>query len=189
MRHHSGEDLELWVLAASDVHLKAMFVDTVDNLTPSLLLHVPPRDSYPLDNSTFQFTIGNDAIYNFIRRQRDQEPYITKLNGFEPYIFEQSSEEAALDRAVDGLLSGTDPQEIVTQLQTLADNPNFEPNNRFYYYLGLAYELLGDEETAVNAYLLAWQDCCDTWQLAEEIVTANPYAIMARAKLEPVPQE
>ncbi|KAA3661860.1 MAG: hypothetical protein DWQ04_15140, partial [Chloroflexi bacterium] len=115
------------------------------------------------------------------------EPYVTKSRAFEPYIPEQAPEVAALDQAIDDLLYGTNPQEILTRLQTLADNPDFDPNNRYYYYLGLTYELLGDEENAVNAYLMAWQDCCDTWQLAEEIVTANPYAIMARAKLEPVP--
>ena len=184
VQHQPGSEYELWILAASDVRVKAMFVDTVDNLTPSLLLHTA---SYPPANDTFQFTIGNGSIYNFIRRLRDQEPYVTKLHVFEPYIEKQPPEIAALDRAIDDLLSGTDPQQIVTRLQTLADNPNFEPDNRYYYYLGLAYELLGEEENAVNAYLLAWQDCYDTWQLGGEFVTANPYAIMARAKLEPVP--
>ncbi|MCP5100756.1 MAG: hypothetical protein GY943_34840, partial [Chloroflexi bacterium] len=173
-----------WVLAASDVRAKAMFVDTVETLNPPLLLHTA---SYPPATDTFQFTIGNDAIYNFIRRLRDMEPYVVKLHASEPYIPEQPPEKAALDSAIDDLLDGTDPQEILTRLQALADDPAFEPNNRYHYYLGLTYELLGDEENAVNAYLLAWQDCCDTWQLAEEIVTANPYAIMARAKLEPVP--
>ncbi len=184
VRHQPGGDYELWILAASDVRVKAMFVDTVGSLNPTLLLHTA---SYPPANDAFQFTIGNDSIYNFIRRLRDQEPYVTKLHAFEPYSYEPPPEKAALDRAIDDLLSGKDPREIVTQLQTLADTPNFEPDNRYYYYLGLAYELLGEEDNAVNAYLLAWQDCCDTWQLGEEIVTANPYAIMARAKLEPVP--
>lgn len=184
VQHQPGGDYELWVLAASDEHLKAMFVDTVANLDPTLLLH---SASYPSTADTFQFTIGNDEIYNFIRRLQDQEPYITKLRAFEPYVYEPSPEKTSLDRAIDDLLSGTDPKDVLVQFQTLADNPEFEPHNRYYYYLGLAYELLGDEEAAINAYLLAWQDCCDMWQWLGDLVTANPYAVMARAKLERVP--
>jgi len=187
VQHTPDSDLELWVLAFSDVRVKAMFVDTVDNLDPTLLLYSTPRYSYPIDSSTFQFNIGNDAIYNFIRRQRDQEPYVTKQSGYGPHIYERVPGESTLDRVVDDLLSGAEPEDILVRLQNWANNPDFERNNRYYYYLGLTYELLEDEDNAVNAYLLAWQDCCDSWQHpAQEIVIANPYAIMARAKLEPV---
>lgn len=183
VQHQPGDDYELWVLAASDEHLKAIFVDTVANLNPTLLLQTTGD---PTATDTFQFTIGNDEIYNFIRRLSDREPYVTKQYTYEPYVYQPPPEEAALDNAIENLLAGTNPHDVLTEMQDLTAFPDFEPDNRYYYYLGLTYELLGDEDAAVNAYLQAWQDCCDTWYDGR-LATANPYAIMARAKLEPVP--
>ncbi|MCP5100568.1 MAG: hypothetical protein GY943_33885 [Chloroflexi bacterium] len=188
IQHQPGGELELWILSISDTRVKAMFVDVVDSLNPDLLLYIPSRDHYPIDNNISQFTIGNGAIYNFIRRQRDQEPYITKQNDIEPYLIRRDSGDASLERIIDELLAGTNPEEILLWLQNWAGDPDYEVNNRYYYYLGLCHELLGDEDSAINAYLIAWQNCCDiTQHHNQEIVTANPYAIMARAKLEPVP--
>jgi hypothetical protein len=44
------------------------------------------------------------------------------------------------------------------------------------YLLGLAYELAGDEANALATYLQVWQNYSN-----------SPYAIMAQAKLEPIP--
>ncbi len=135
--------------------------------------------------STFQLDEFEDAIENLMALG---VPIVA--NGRFDFENDRNPEQwfkVELDGTIDDLLSGADPQEIVVQLQTLANNPNFESSNRYYYYLGLAYELLEDEDNAVNAYLLAWQDCCDTWQLATEVIMAKGFAVMARAKLEPVP--
>lgn len=47
---------------------------------------------------------------------------------------------------------------------------------RLHYLLGLAYELTGDQADAVQTYWQLWHD-----------YPGSPYALMARAKLEPAP--
>lgn len=78
--------------------------------------------------------------------------------------------------------------QIMISLDQLATETDFEPSSEYYYYLGLAYELSGDEANALNAYLQAWQTCCDTWQMGpNEIILISPYAMLARGRVEPVP--
>jgi len=190
-RHQKEDKLELWIISQAGTSIKVMYVDSIDTFEPEFRIHTRLNIGYHFDATTsyIPFTIGSDQVYAFYRRQIDQEPFIVKFDRYEPYVYGQIQSQTIMggDGSIGYLLSGGDPQELLTQLKALANSPNFEPDNRYYYHLGLTYELLGDKENAVEAYLLAWQDCCDTWQLAEEIVTANPFAIMARAKLEPVP--
>jgi hypothetical protein len=52
---------------------------------------------------------------------------------------------------------------------------NFRICDRFYYLLGLAYELNGRESDAINTYVKLW------WEYRD-----SPFTTMARLKLEPI---
>lgn len=185
VRHQPGEEAELWVLAQSNNGLKAMFVETVQDLNPTFLIYSNEYESlYSYRNGSSPFTIGTDDLFVFVRRLRDREPYITKIDSWEPWSYEQTS----LSNITNALLNGADPAQTVIALNELAAEDDFEPSSAYYYYLGLAYELTGDETNALNAYLQAWQACCKTWQLGpNEITLISPYAMFARGRVEPVP--
>jgi hypothetical protein len=184
VRHLPGTEAELWVLAQSDSGLKAMFVNTVQSFNPTFLFYNNKEeltDNHP--NGFVPFTIGTDDIYVFIRRLRDNEPYITKSENRESWSYEPTP----LSTITTALLNGADPAQSVIALNELASEGDFEPSSAYYYYLGLAYELSGDETNALNAYLQAWQACCDTWNIFEEITLISPYAMLARGRVELVP--
>jgi hypothetical protein len=189
---HPGRDTnELWLLAQSDTGVKPLFIDTFSEGTPRLRNHSgwTIASVYGSTPGYFLFSVGvTDEIYAFVRRLTDQEPYVIKLEGHEPWLPPTHPQAAVLDEAVDDLLANGDPAVAIERLLVLADMPEFEPTARYYYYLGLAYELAADETNAVINYWLAWQDCCVVWEfggIEDELVTPNPFALMARAKLEP----
>jgi hypothetical protein len=190
VRHPGRDTNELWLLAQSDTGIKALFVDTFSEGTPRLRNHSAWNiaSAYGSTPGYFLFSVGvTDEIYAFVRRLTDREPYVIKLEGREPRLPPANPKAAALDEAIDDLLAGGDTAVAIDRLLALADMPEFEPTARYYYYLGLAYDLAGDETNAVPNYWLAWQDCCVMWEfggIESELVTPNPFALMARAKLE-----
>ncbi|MFO7540651.1 MAG: hypothetical protein R6X32_21650 [Chloroflexota bacterium] len=193
VRHPGHEESELWLLAQSDTRVKPLFIDTFNDGTPTPRLRNHSgwtiASVYGSTPGYFLFSVGvTDEIYAFVRRLTDQEPYVIKLEGYEPWLPPTHPQAAVLDEAVDDLLANGDPAVAIERLLVLADMPEFEPTARYYYYLGLAYELAADETNAVINYWLAWQDCCVVWEfggIEDELVTPNPFALMARAKLEP----
>ena len=95
-----------------------------------------------------------------------------------------------LSVAIEDLLAGADPNEIVERLLAIQSDPNFELTENFYYYLGLAYELAKDEEAAVDAYLKQWEIFPYenlTLYGGDEFVIPYNHTLMARMKLEPIP--
>jgi hypothetical protein len=190
LRHPGREENELWILAQSDTGIKALFVDTFSDGTVRLRNHSgwTMASVYGSTPGYFLFTSGiTDEIYAFVRRLTDREPYVIKLEGREPRLPTTRPEDDALNEAVNDLLTGGEPVTVIDRLLALAVTPDFEPTARYYYYLGLAYELAADEANAVANYWLAWQDCCVVWEfggIEDELVTPNPFALMARAKLE-----
>jgi hypothetical protein len=85
-----------------------------------------------------------------------------------------------VDRLAEMILTDRNPAAALPILQqTLADlNSVAEPVDvdRYTCLLGLAYELSGDAPHAVQTYLQLWRD-----------YPGSPYALIARAKLEPIP--
>ena len=63
-------------------------------------------------------------------------------------------------------------EEQLAKLEGLEDQAEYSAD-RFYYLLGLAYEWMGDERAAVEAYWKVWHDFPE-----------SGYAVMARPKLE-----
>ena len=92
-----------------------------------------------------------------------------------------------LSESEEALLAGTDAISVRNRLAALQFGPYFETcewgfhrwdclRDHYLYLYGLAQELAGDRAGAAATYLELWQS-----------YPHSPYAIMAQAKLEPVP--
>ena len=80
-------------------------------------------------------------------------------------------------------MDGTEPEEVLDRLLTIQADPRFRADclafyicGKFLYTLGLTYELLGEDSSAVAAYLYLWRD-----------FPTSPYTVTARMKLIYVP--
>jgi hypothetical protein len=81
------------------------------------------------------------------------------------------------ENALDALLAGFSPAMTLDELITQRDSPNFvclskEECARFYYALGLAAELSGEETLAIESYLKIWWDSFE-----------SPFSTIVRLKL------
>ncbi len=79
------------------------------------------------------------------------------------------------------LLGGTDPKQIREMLTHLNQSKAFNCKtssrcDEFYYFLGLANELAGDNQVAIDSYAQIWREYPNSF-----------YTIMARSKLELIP--
>jgi hypothetical protein len=76
------------------------------------------------------------------------------------------------------LLTESDPAQAIPLLMGILAEPEKEHEDffpRLYYLLGLAFELMGDDQSAVNAYWQLWRD-----------YPASPYVLMVHAKIKPI---
>jgi hypothetical protein len=114
---------------------------------------------------------------------------------FDPVKREASEEEKkyygpddAAQAAEEKLVKEWDPAAAIPLLKDVLATPRGEQEGfwcygsayclnriRLYYLLALAYDLTGDEASAVQTYWQLWRD-----------YPASPYALMARAKLDPI---
>lgn len=68
----------------------------------------------------------------------------------------QETDQSPLRKAEEALLIRWQPSEAIPSLESILENPDFE-NPYLVYLLGLAYELTGDRDKAVQAYWELWQ--------------------------------
>jgi hypothetical protein len=112
------------------------------------------------------------------------QTFITSIIVFSP----QFSFDESVHRIENLLFSDARPADVISPLQSLLAGYIREPQDNgsgssspptirpyLQYLLGLAYELTGDETNAVRVFWYIWHDYPN-----------NPYALMARHKLEPV---
>ncbi|MFO7622880.1 MAG: hypothetical protein R6V73_00890 [Anaerolineales bacterium] len=170
LRHQESQKLELWILARSVGSIHALFVDVVDTAQPSL------RYSDSLENPPIvQMQLGQG--FKLERLPNSGQPFLTHHNvEFIPTTYTLDT----LDGAILALFSGEAPASVLQTLEDLqASNRfnclNFRICDRFYYLLGLAYELNGRESDAINTYVKLW------WEYRD-----SPFTTMARLKLEPI---
>jgi hypothetical protein len=168
VRHRPGEKLEFWILVPAKDHIEALFVSEVESDRPQLELYDP--EAVPpvvIVDGMLAFTLQ--------RLPGDQQPYLTwpELPQFYPNRFNQ-----AVQQAMDDLFSGKDPADVQAALIQLQVSPGLLCEalwscDQYFYILGLASELAGDQETAIDAYLRLWWD-----------YSKSPYTSLARLKLE-----
>ena len=163
------QKLEFWILAQVPGGIQAVFVQIIDDNSPTPY-YFEPRGVYPV----VQF----EAKQGFRMR---------RLPDIQTAFIEQVTTEAArptyirdaIHSIAQRLLDGTNPATILDELLDLQADPRFRADclafyvcGKFLYTLGLTYELLGQADLAVDTYLYLWRD-----------FPTSPYTVMARMKM------
>ncbi len=166
-RHSYLDRLELWILLINESGAQALFVDTVDTNQPTLTRYT---DFY---GQTYVW-IGSQQSFRLLRYSYTDEAFIELLP---PSYFYAKITNQLAEHALDALMSGLSPRTILDQLVSHEGSTDFvclskEECARFYYALGLAAELTGDETLAVKSYLKIWWDSFE-----------SPFSTIVRLKL------
>ncbi len=167
VRHRPGEKLEFWLLAPYSQGVKAILVDLIDTNVPSL--------SYLDQESIPPVVLFHDSkAFRLHRLVGTLEPYLTfqELPKFYRDRFKEP-----LKIAIQDLFNGEDPATIQKTLLDLEVYPGLLCRgtwscDEYYYMLGLASELAGDQKQAINTYVQLWSD-----------YSKSPFTSMARLKL------
>jgi hypothetical protein len=167
LRHLPEEPVEFWILAQNETGVKALFVSTVGENLPQIA-YLDPDQTPPI------VVIGPDITFQLERKATSHEPFIVFVQPERKFSSDLTQKRLEEIQAL--LLSGGDPKQASQDLVDLKRSPIFTCSftlcPRYYYLLGLSYELSGEKDQAVVAYLKLWRDYHD-----------SPYATMARLKL------
>lgn len=153
VRHRPGEKLELWILAAHPEGIQPIFVDVLDSEAPEFIPYneeqIPPI-----------LIIEGRTAFQIERLPGNLKPYIRypELPQFYPDRYAE-----ALEPVIDDLFKGAEPAGVYQQLLAIEDNPGLLcvatwTCDRYYYVRGLAAELAGQNNIAVEDYLKVWWD-------------------------------
>jgi hypothetical protein len=175
VRHRPRQAAQFWILAKYLEGVQALQVSTVESVPPSLEYL---QNAYLAEEGLSQYPavfLEGNLAFNMRRMQGSQQPYIQEVPLRKEY---PSRFFVPLEQAERRLFAGAPPAAIQADLLYLAQNPGLlcKPTwtcDRYYYLLGLASELAGDETTAVKAYHHLWSD-----------YSQSAYTMMARLKLE-----
>lgn len=167
------EKLEFWIVAKVPNGLQAVFVMLIEDNTPQPYFY-EPKGVIPV----VQF----EANSGFSMR-RMPESQVVYLEFVSTEASRPTYLRDAIHTAAQSLLYGAPPQDVLDQLLGIQADPRFRADclafyicGKFWYTLGLTYELLDQGPSAVSAYLFVWRD-----------FPTSPYTVMARMKLVYVP--
>jgi hypothetical protein len=167
VRHQVGEKLQLWLTMQYKDKIAAINQGTIDTNAPGL--------SYYDDEVFPPIVLLNDQkAFQVNRSPISLQPYLTPYDLPKEY---PNRFKVALQEQIDQLFAGTEPKSVQKGLLEIQKSPGLLCKaswtcDEYYYFLGLASELSGDETNAISAYLRLWWDY---WQ--------SPFTIMARMKL------
>jgi hypothetical protein len=170
--HQPAQKLELWILARGAGDIRALFVDVVDTAEMSFRY-----SDLAADPPIVQMQLGQG--FKLEHLPDTSQPFLTHHSvEFRPTTYTLDT----LEGAIQALFSREDPAVVLQTLEDLQESDrfnclNFRLCDRFYYMLGLAYELNGRDSDAINIYLKLW------WEYRD-----SPFTTMARLKLLPVPR-
>ena len=160
--------LEFWILTTTSTGVQAVFVQIYEDNSPQPYLHDPTETP-----QVVQLEIGRGMIL-----ERDPSTGEVALSFVDVEYSRPTFIRDNLELAIQALLSGTDPEVVLADLREIRISPRFAGDcnafgicARFYYTLGLAYELTGDQLNATGSYLTVWR----TYPF-------SPYTLMARLK-------
>ncbi len=167
LRHIPTGRLEFWILAKDNRRNLGLFVTTVDNNKPTLTRYTNR------DGITYVW-IGSQQAFRMVRYQHDVEPSIELLPS--SYYYADLTNQIA-QSSLEALIAGVSPNPIRDELLDHLNSREFvclnkEDCARYYYALGLAAELSGEEELAVESYLKIWWDSFE-----------SPFSTITRLKL------
>ena len=168
LRPRPNEQLEFWILVETESGAQAVYVDQVEVNDPQPFWADP--QVYP---GVFQ--IKTDQGYRLLRWPQSEHPYLETLM-IEPVLTTYTRDAVFL--AEETLLSGESTEQVQDDLLTVLNSGRFNCINhricdRFWYALGLAYELSGDLVEARDTYIKLW------WENS-----ASPITALARMKLD-----
>lgn len=174
VRYFPRQASDFWILVNHRRGVEALRVGAVANVPPKVQ---PVEEAYLAEESLpVRAAVWVDSTYVVtLRRLPDtQRPYLVwlALRKELPSRFF-----GPLRENQDSLLAGKSPHEIQKALLALQEFPGLLCRatwscDLYYYLLGLASELAGDEQKAVEAYHRLWSD-----------YSKSPYTAMARLKL------
>lgn len=167
IRHKSIGRLEFWILSETGSKPQGLFVTSIENNKPTLT-------SYRTLDGISYVWIGSQQSFRIIRYPNQPDATIELLP---PSYFYSDLTNQIAKNSLEGLLAGLSPGPIREELLTHHDSYDFvcltkEECARYYYAMGLAAELSGDEELAVASYLKIWWDSFE-----------SPFSTVARLKL------
>lgn len=176
-RNTLGCGNDLWILAKGKEQIYSHRV-------ASLCLPVEVREGETVEITPLASFAGvlRYQVAMIAEESDSAEFYYWPLDQEDPTISRSEADPMISEIQNQLLLSQISPAEAQAQLHAIQNIPiqpdYWLPRNRAHtlYLLGLTQELTGDFEQAAQTYLKLWQTYPD-----------NPYAIMAFAKLEPVP--
>ncbi len=163
-----NEKIELWVLAAYPDGIKPIYVDTIEAEKPEFIPYlegeVPPV-----------LILEGRTAFQIDRTQVNLVPFIRypELPQFYPNRYEE-----ALEPVIDDLFQGADPAGYPRAAGSHRRFPGLLcvatwTCDRYYYVRGLAAELAGLDNNAIEDYLKVWWDH-----------SKSPFTSMVRLRLK-----
>lgn len=174
VKHRALEKPEFWIIAAHKSGVTGIRVSQVESNPPDFyVLDEPYIHEQSLDLQPAIFLDGSKA-FHLARMPENEFPYVVDVDLRQEY---PDRYRAGLDVIEASLFRGDSPKQAQKDLLNLAVNPgllcvNTWTCDSYYYLLGLASELAGDERSAVEAYHRLWSD-----------YSKSPYTTIARLKL------
>jgi len=175
IRYFPREKLSFWILAKKASGYSALEITNLDSTQPT----IDYIDEAYISDEALEYQpavlLDGTVAFSMQRFPDTQEAYLVDI----PLRTEYPSRFfVPLARYKEALLNGASPEVIQQNLLDLADDPGLlcKPTwscDEYYYLLGLASELAGDEASAVQAYQRLWLD-----------YSKSPYTTMARLKLQ-----
>jgi hypothetical protein len=167
VQHRPGDRLEFWILAPSPQGAQALFLSYVETNSPIPYLSVS-SPGQPV------FQLAPRQGYRLLQHELSGTPYLTSVR-VEPALTTYTRD--ALFAAESALFAGASPNQIRRDLELVLSSGRFNCQthkvcDRFYYLLGLAYELNGQPRSAIDTYLKLW------WEN-----NSSPLTTVARLKL------
>jgi hypothetical protein len=167
LQHTLTGRLEFWIIVETASGVAARFVDTLDTPQPTLTRYTN------INENSFVW-LGRQQAFQLERIPQVDEAHIRLLPA--SYFYADYTDQLAGD-SIQSLLAGYYPAEVRNSLYYHLENDTFicmtaEACARYYYALGLAAELSGWEELAIESYLKIWWDYFET-----------AFATLARLKL------
>jgi len=167
VQHRPLEQLELWILATSRSGDVGFYISPVNANKPTFTYldeDSKPPIVYVSNELAIRLNRDPDTFYPYI------EFPVVEIIYTDPFV-------EGMNQARDELLSGGDPDTVIKMLKNLAVYPGLlcqatQTCDPYYYYLGLAYELAGKTNLAVETYLYLWQN-----------YILSPFTSMARLKM------
>lgn len=175
IRYFPREKLSFWILAKKASGYSALEITNIDSSRPTL----DYIDEAFIADEALQYQpavlLDGSVAFSMQRVPDTQEPYLVAIPLRKEY---PSRFFVPLARYKNALLTGASPEVIQQNLLDLADDPGLlcKANwscDEYYYLLGLASELAGDDISAIQAYQRLWLD-----------YTKSPFTTMARLKLQ-----